>query len=256
MVMKKCKICGKEFDARGSMVTCSSECRKINQRELQREWHNKNPEYKKEYRLNNRDKILKKEKEYYINNRDKILKQQKEYRLNNRDKILKKEKEYYINNRDKILKRKKEYYVNNRDKILKRRKEYYVNNYDKILKNGYKTKKRKIEYLISEFDGDIDVIKKYCPSKWLIRELEMLINYNVSYFNGMIAKIESTPVCEVTGSNKNLVIHHLESYNIHPELGADPNNMVRVTEDIHKEFHSIYGYGNNTREQWNKFILR
>ena len=241
MVMKKCKICGKEFDARGSMVTCSSECRKINQRELQREWHNKNPEYKKEYRLNNRDKILKRKKEYLLNNRDKILKQQKEYRLNNRDKILKKEKEYYINNRDKILKRKKE---------------YYVNNYDRILKNGYKTKKRKIEYLISEFDGDIDVIKKYCPSKWLIRELEMLINYNISYFNGMIAKIESTPVCEITGSNKNLVIHHLESYNIHPELGADPNNMVRITEDIHKEFHSIYGYGNNTREQWNEFILR
>ena len=215
MVMKKCKICGKEFDARGSMVTCSSECRKINKRE-----------YNKEYRLNNRDKIRKQEKEYYINNRDKILKRKKKYRLNNRDKILKQGKEYRLNNRDKILKK------------------------------DYRRNKRKIEHLISEFDGDIDVIKKYCPSKWLIRELEMLINYNVSYFNGMIAKIESTPVCEVTGSNKNLVIHHLESYNIHPELGADPNNMVRVTEDIHKEFHSIYGYGNNTREQWNEFILR
>ena len=222
MVMKKCKICGKEFDARGSMVTCGSECRKINQREYQRAWRNKNPEYNKEWRNKN--------PEY-----------NKEYRLNNRDKILKQEKEHYANNRDKILERKKEYRLNNRDKILK---------------NDYRRKKRKVEHLISELDGDIDVIKKYCPSTWLIRELEMLINYNVSYFDGMVAKIESTPVCEITGSNKNLVIHHLESYNIHPELGADPNNMVRITEDIHKKFHSIYGYGHNTREQWNEFILK
>ena len=234
------------------MVTCSSECRKINQREYQKEWRNKNPEYNKEWHNKNPEY----RKQHYINNRDKILKRKKEHRLNNHDKILKQEKEYYRNNRDKILKRKKEYYRNNRDKILKQEKEYRLNNRDKILKDDYRRKKRNIEHLISEFDGDIDVIKKYCPSKWLIRELEMLVNYNVSYFNGMIAKIESTPVCEVTGSNKNLVIHHLESYNIHPELGADPNNMVRVTEDIHKEFHNIYGYGNNTREQWNEFILR
>lgn len=216
MVIKKCKICGKEFDARGSTVTCSSECRKINKREYQREWQNKNPEYMKKWHENNPEYM----KKWYENN-----------------------PEYD-----------KQRYINNRDKFLKWEKEYRLNNPDKVRKNDYRKKKRKVEHLISEFDGDIDVIKKYCPSKWLIRELEMLINYNVSYFNGMIAKIESTPVCEATGSNKNLVIHHLESYNIHPELGADPNNMVRITEDIHKEFHSIYGYGNNTREQWNEFI--
>lgn len=30
MVMKKCKICGKEFDAKGRQVCCSDECKKEN----------------------------------------------------------------------------------------------------------------------------------------------------------------------------------------------------------------------------------
>lgn len=32
MVIKTCKICGKEFNAKGSTVTCSPECQKINQK--------------------------------------------------------------------------------------------------------------------------------------------------------------------------------------------------------------------------------
>lgn len=27
-----------------------------------------------------------------------------------------------------------------------------------------------------------------------------------------------------------------------------------LREDIHKMFHNIYGYGNNTETQWNQFI--
>ena len=32
------------------------------------------------------------------------------------------------------------------------------------------------------------------------------------------------------------------------------HQYVCINEEIHKEFHKIYGYGNNTQEQWNEFI--
>ena len=32
MVIKTCKICGKEFNARGAAKCCSDECRKVNKR--------------------------------------------------------------------------------------------------------------------------------------------------------------------------------------------------------------------------------
>ena len=47
----------------------------------------------KEYRENNKDKILKYSKEYKEQNKDKLLEQQKEYRENNKDKLLIQQKE-------------------------------------------------------------------------------------------------------------------------------------------------------------------
>jgi hypothetical protein len=75
-------------------------------------YHNKMCQYKKEYRLNNKDQICQKDKEYYQNNRDKELHRKKEYYENNRDKLLQRFKEYRKNNRDKIKQYKKEYDLN------------------------------------------------------------------------------------------------------------------------------------------------
>ena len=90
---------------------------------------------KKEYYIDNKEKILKykeenkeKNKEYREKNKEKILKQIKEYREKNKEKILKQRGEYYRDNKEKILKQSKEYREKNKEKILKQKKEYRERN--------------------------------------------------------------------------------------------------------------------------------
>lgn len=51
----------------------------------------------------------------------------------------------------------------------------------------------------------------------------------------------------------NLVAHHLNGYNWDIGNRYNPDNGVTLCEDCHIEFHRIYGYGNNTRKQFEYF---
>ncbi len=48
--------------------------------------------------------------------------------------------------------------------------------------------------------------------------------------------------------------HHIESYDNNKELRTDIYNGITFCESCHKEFHKIYGYGHNNREQLNEFL--
>ena len=62
--------------------------------------------------------------------------------------------------------------------------------------------------------------------------------------------------CQCCGEkgHGNLVAHHKNGYNWDKEHRTDVDNGVTLCEDCHKEFHEIYGKGNNTEEQYIEFL--
>ena len=62
-------------------------------------------------------------------------------------------------------------------------------------------------------------------------------------------------ICRKCGVEKRkIVAHHINSYDIHEKERYDINNGVTLCEECHKDFHHKYGYGKNTREQFEEFI--
>ena len=50
--------------------------------------------------------------------------------------------------------------------------------------------------------------------------------------------------------------HHLNGYNWYEEGRADESNLIYLSDKVHNEFHKMYGYGNNTIDQFLEFLAR
>lgn len=63
--------------------------------------------------------------------------------------------------------------------------------------------------------------------------------------------------CQCCGdaSGGNLNAHHLNSYDWSEKDRSSTENGITLCEICHKEFHSLYGYGKNTRKQFEEFIF-
>jgi 5-methylcytosine-specific restriction endonuclease McrA len=62
--------------------------------------------------------------------------------------------------------------------------------------------------------------------------------------------------CQACGDNTggNLEAHHPDSWDEHKEKRFDVDNGVTLCEPCHKAFHDSWGYGGNTRKQFDEWI--
>lgn len=60
--------------------------------------------------------------------------------------------------------------------------------------------------------------------------------------------------CKVCGSKEKIVVHHLNGYNWCVTERTDDNNGVTLCEECHNRYHSVYGKGGNTKEEFEEWI--
>ena len=62
--------------------------------------------------------------------------------------------------------------------------------------------------------------------------------------------------CQCCGQyGGNLNSHHIEAYNNNKDLRTTLSNGITLCEKCHKDFHHCYGKGNNTKDQFIKFMV-
>ena len=84
------------------------------------------------------------------------------------------------------------------------------------------------------------------------RELGRNIDGYVEWRNEVFKRDNWT--CQCCGAKGDINAHHINSYNWDKEHRVDIDNGVTLCEECHKEFHKLYGYGYNTKEQYEEFI--
>lgn len=273
MVKKICKICGKEFDARGKALTCSLECSKIRKRKYNKKWHEENPEYikkwceenpeyQRKWREENREHIREFKKKYYEENKEHIRELNKKWREKNKEHKRELDKKWREENREY----QKEYAKKWREENPEYNKKWYEENREYKLERTKKWREENLEYqkeynikIINELQQTIlengiltyDELKdglKKLDHRYHKRELEIIEynqDYSKSYYKDFViaVKTRSNGYCELTGKKVDKgVVHHLYNFANHMELGANAENGIYLDEEIHKKFHTKKGY--------------
>lgn len=132
----------------------------------------------KEWKEENKEKLLDYQKKYYEENKEKILDYQKEYCEENKEKIAEHQKQYYEENKEKIIEHQKKYNAENKEHKKDYDKKYREENKEQI-KQNYENSKEKIaeqrkEKITCECGSKITKVNlnRHCKTKKHIKCLE------------------------------------------------------------------------------------
>ena len=93
-----------------------------------------------------------------------------------------------------------------------------------------------------------------------LTEIEREIDRNIEGYTEFIKKVleRDNYTCQCCGEKEKvsgqLNVHHLDGYNWCKEKRTDETNGITLCKSCHKKFHSIYGRGDNTKEQFEEWI--
>lgn len=95
------------------------------------------------------------------------------------------------------------------------------------------------------------------PEERIGTEAEQIRN-SVEYAEWRIAVwSRDTNLCKVCNTRqKVMVAHHLDGFNIFPEKRFDVDNGVTLCDRHHIAFHTNYGFGNNTKSQFEEYLTK
>ena len=91
-----------------------------------------------------------------------------------------------------------------------------------------------------------------------LTQTERESNRNYKEYTQFVKKVMNRDnyTCQCCGNkiNHDGIVHHLDGYNWCVEKRTDETNGITLCENCHKNFHSVYGNGNNTKEQFEEWI--
>ena len=76
----------------------------------------------------------------------------------------------------------------------------------------------------------------------------------VEFVKKVLKRDNYTCQCCEKESHGDMEVHHLDGYDWCKDKRTDETNGITLCKNCHKNFHSIYGYGNNTKEQYEEWI--
>lgn len=174
-------------------------------------------------------------------------------------------KNYYTDRGYEFTNNGDEFYVNIKDVSMGSKTiiEILCDNCNVILHRPYR------DYIKCVHEDEKYYCKKCVHS--ILNSKENNINYNINktqeerengrriegyteFIKKVLARDNFTCKCCGIESSGNVVAHHLDGYDWCKEKRTDETNGITLCETCHKNFHSIYGYGKNTKEQFEEWI--